>query len=178
VNITLNPGQVRAIDDVLPSLWPGLTGGGSVIATTPGPSSLVLTAQTFSREADGGTKGQFIPGVTFREGVGLGERALEVLQLEQSDQYRSNVGFVEVTGKPAKIEVTAHKPDAKVSTSVQIDLNANQYVQYSRILSFMGLGTVYNGRVSVKVIQGEGRVYAYGSTVDNRTEDPTYVPAQ
>ncbi|HEV7241191.1 MAG TPA: hypothetical protein VGQ36_18305 [Thermoanaerobaculia bacterium] len=178
VNITLNPGQVRAIDEVLPTLWPGLSGGGSVIATTPGPSSLVLTAQTFSREADGGTKGQFIPGVTFREGVGLGERALEVLQLEQSDQYRSNVGFVEVTGKPAKIEVTAHKPDAKVSTSVQIDLNANQYVQYSRILSFMGLGTVYNGRVSVKVIQGEGRVYAYGSTVDNRTEDPTYVPAQ
>lgn len=178
VQITLNPGQVRAIDDVLPTLWPGLSGGGSVIATTPGPSSLVLTAQTFSLQGDGGTKGQFIPGVTFREGVGLGDRALEVLQLEQSDQYRSNVGFVEVTGKPAKIEVTAHKPDAKTSNVVTIDLAANQYVQYSRILSFMGLGTVYNGRVSVKVIEGEGRVYAYGSTVDNRTEDPTYVPAQ
>lgn len=178
VNVTLNPGQIRAVDDVLPSLWPGLVGGGSVIATTSGPSSLVLTAQTFSLQADGGTKGQFIPGVTFREAVGLGDRALEVLQLEQSDQYRSNVGFVEVTGKPVRIEVTGHKPDAKISTVTTIDLDPNEYVQYSRILSSLNLGTVYNGRISVKVIAGEGRVYAYGSTVDNRTEDPTYVPAQ
>ncbi|HEX6099968.1 MAG TPA: hypothetical protein VF432_26895 [Thermoanaerobaculia bacterium] len=178
VHITLNPGEVRAVDDVLPTLWPGLSGGGSVIATTPGPSSLVLTAQTFSLQPDGGTKGQFIPGVTFREAAGLGDRPLEVLQLEQSDQYRSNVGFVEVTGKPALIEVIAFEPDTKTSRVTQIPLKANEYVQYARFLSSMGLGTVYNGRVSVKVVSGEGRVYAYGSTVDNDTEDPTYVPAQ
>lgn len=178
VQVTLSPGQVRAIDDVLPTLWPGLSGGGSVIATTNGPSSLVLTAQTFSLQPDGGTKGQFIPGVTFREAAGLGDRPLEVLQLEQSDQYRSNVGFVEVTGKPALIEVTAFEPDTKSSRVTQIPLKANEYVQYARFLSQMGLGTVYNGRVSVKVVSGEGRVYAYGSTVDNATEDPTYVPAQ
>jgi hypothetical protein len=178
VQITLNAGQVRAIDDVLPTLWPGFSGGGSIIATTPGPSSLVLTAQTFSLQPDGGTKGQFIPGVTFREAVGLGERPLEVLQLEQSDQYRSNVGFVEVTGKPATIEVTAFEADSKISQTISINLKANEYVQYGKILQLFGLGTVYNGRVSVKVISGEGRVYAYGSMVDNRTEDPTYVPAQ
>jgi Ig-like domain CHU_C associated len=178
VQITLNPGEVRAIDDVLPTLWPGLSGGGSVIATTSGPSSLVVTAQTFSLQPDGGTKGQFIPGVTFREATGVGERPLEVLQLEQSDQYRSNVGFVEVTGKPALIEVTAFEPDTKTSRVTQIPLKANEYVQYARFLSQMGLGTVYNGRVSVKVVSGEGRVYAYGSNVDNNTEDPTYVPAQ
>lgn len=178
VQRTIEAGQVLAIDDVLPTLWPGLTGGGSVIATTNGPSSLVVTAQTFSLQADGGTKGQFIPGVTFREAVGVGERALEILQLEQSDQYRSNVGFVEVTGKPAVIEVTAFEPDTLTSRVTQIPLKANEYTQYARFLSSMGLGTVYNGRVSVRVISGEGRVYAYGSNVDNRTEDPTYVPAQ
>ena len=178
VEVTLDAGEVRAIDDVLPTLWPGLTGGGSVVATTPGPSSLVLTAQTFSRQEDGGTKGQFIPGVTFREAVGLGERPLELLQLEQSDQYRSNVGFVEVTGKPAVVEVIAFEPDTKSSVVTHIPLKANEYIQYARLLSSLGLGTVYNGRVSVKVVSGEGRVYAYGSTVDNDTEDPTYVPAQ
>ena len=178
VQRTINAHQVLAVDDVLPTLWPGLTGGGSVIATTAGPSSLVVTAQTFSLQPDGGTKGQFIPGVTYREAVGLGERPLEILQLEQSDQYRSNVGFVEVTGKPATVEVTAFEPDAKTSVVTQIPLKANEYVQYARLLSSLGLGTVYNGRVSVKVVAGEGRVYAYGSNVDNGTEDPTYVPAQ
>lgn len=175
---TLQPGQVVAINDVLPSIWPNVIGGGSVVATAPPGSSLVLTAQTYSRQPDGGTKGQFIPGVTFREAVGFGERALEVLQLEESAQYRSNVGFVEVTGRPAVIEVTAFEPDTKQSVVTSIPLQANEYRQFDRILASMGLGTVYNGRVSVKVIQGEGRVYAYGSTIDGRTEDPTYVPAQ
>ncbi len=162
----------------MPSLWPNVVGGGSVVITAPAGSSLVATAQTYSRQPDGGTKGQFIPGVTFREAVGFGDRPLEVLQLEQSTQYRSNVGFVEVTGKPAVIEVTAFEPDTKSSVVVPISLAANEYRQFDTILSSMGLGTVYNGRVSVKVISGEGRVYAYGSTIDNRTEDPTYVPAQ
>ena len=177
--VTLAPGQVQSYDDVLPALWPGLVGGGSIVATAPPDSSLVLTAQTYSRQPDGGTKGQFIPGVTFREAVGLGERALEVLQLEQSAQYRSNVGVVEVTGKPAVIEIMMFEPDAKASAVTQYALKANEYIQFDRILEAFGkLGTVYNGRVSIKVIAGEGRVYAYGSTVDNRTEDPTYVPAQ
>ncbi|MGZ5444755.1 MAG: Ig-like domain-containing protein [Thermoanaerobaculia bacterium] len=175
---TLQPGQVLAVDNVLPSLWPNVTGGGEVLITTPEESSLVVTSQTYSRQANGGTKGQFIPGVTFREAVGFGERALEVLQLEQSAQYRSNVGFVEVTGAPATIEVTAFEPDTKSSVVTSIPLQANEYRQFDRILQQLGLGTVYNGRVSVKVITGSGRVYAYGSVVDNRTEDPTYVPAQ
>jgi hypothetical protein len=37
---------------------------------------------------------------------------------------------------------------------------------------------VYNGRVTVKVISGEGKVTAYGSAIDAITQDPTYVPAQ
>lgn len=178
VQIELAPGQVHAIDDVLPTLWNLTVNGGSVVATAPAESSLVLTAQTFSREADGGTKGQFIPGVTSLHSVGFGDRALEVLQLEQSPQYRSNVGFVEVTGQPATIEITATEPDTKISVVTSLPLQANEYRQFDRILEQMGLGTVYNGRVSVKVITGEGRIYAYGSMVDNRTEDPTYVPGQ
>lgn len=178
---TLQPGQVLAIDNVLPSLWPGLTGGGEVLVTTDEESSLVVTAQTYSRQPNGGTKGQFIPGVTFREAVGLGERALEVLQLEQSAQYRSNVGVVEVTGAPATIEIGMFEPDTKTAVFTQFPLKANEYRQFDGILGDLGfgkLGTVYNGRVSIRVVEGQGRVYAYGSVVDNRTEDPTYVPAQ
>jgi len=42
----------------------------------------------------------------------------------------------------------------------------------------MGLGEIYNTRVSVKVIDGTGRVTAYGSVIDQITQDPAYVPAQ
>jgi hypothetical protein len=177
--VTIAPGEVKSYNDVLPALWPTRVGGGSIVITAPPDSSLVATAQTYSRQLDGGTKGQFIPGVTFRDAAGLGERALEVLQLEQSAQYRSNVGVVEVTGAPAVIEIMMFEPDSKLSAVTQYGLKANEYLQFDRILESLGkLGTVYNGRVSIRVIGGTGRVYAYGSTVDNRTEDPTYVPAQ
>jgi hypothetical protein len=40
------------------------------------------------------------------------------------------------------------------------------------------LGNVYNARISVKVIDGQGKVTAYGSVIDQKTQDPTFVPAQ
>lgn len=174
--ITLAPGEVRAINNVLPTLWPGLIGGGAVLAIASPDASLVLTAQTFSRQPDGGTKGQFIPGVTFRDAVGFGERPIHVLQLEESAQYRSNVGVVEVTGAPVDLEIFMVEPDSKTTAVTTFSLQANEYRQFDRILET--LGTVYNGRVSIRVVGGTGRVYAYGSVVDNRTSDPTYVLGQ
>ena len=53
-----------------------------------------------------------------------------------------------------------------------------------RILVFHGYllhGTgsnVYNARISVSVVDGDGRIGAYGSVIDQVTQAPTYVPAQ
>ena len=38
--------------------------------------------------------------------------------------------------------------------------------------------SIYNARISVEVTGGTGRVAAYGSVIDNKSLDPTYVPAQ
>ena len=37
---------------------------------------------------------------------------------------------------------------------------------------------VRRARIAIKVIDGEGRITAYGSVIDMQTQDPTYVPAQ
>jgi len=37
---------------------------------------------------------------------------------------------------------------------------------------------IYNARIAVSVTGGSGRVAAYGSVIDNKSLDPTYVPAQ
>jgi hypothetical protein len=174
----LNAGEVKAIDSVLPSLWNISGSGGAVVVTSDANTSLVVTARTFSRRDDGGTLGQFIPGVTAAEAVGLGDRALQVLELEQSPSFRSNLGLVEVTGKPVSIEVLGYIPESKVSARTTLDLAPGQFLQLGSIFASMGFGNVYNGRVAVNVIGGEGRVASYGSVIDNRTQDPTYVPAQ
>ena len=178
VSRTIGAGQILSIDNVLPSLWSLNASGGAVTITTANAAALVATARTFSREADGGTYGQFIPAVTATDAVGLGERGLEILQLEDSANFRSNVGLVEVTGNPVRVEMTLRTPDAKETGFLEFDLAGGEFMQIGRIFKSAGYGNVYNGRVTLRVISGAGRVAGYGSVVDNRTADPTYVPSQ
>jgi hypothetical protein len=179
---TLGTGQVKAIDNVLPSFFNVASGGGSVVATTSTTSSLVLTGRTYSLDpVTGGTFGQFIPGVTPSSGsIGSGDTPLQILQLEQSSQFRSNVGLVETSGNAVHGKLTLVLPDSTASAVIEFDLAANEFRQFGTIIqqAFTQTNPVYNARVIVQVTSGSGRVAAYGSVIDNATSDPTYVPAQ
>jgi len=176
-DISLAPGQVQTFDGALQQLFGISNDGGALHIATTATTPLVATARTYNQTANG-TYGQFIPAVTANDAAALGTRPLQILQIEESDRYRTNVGVAEVTGNPATIEVTAIPSDSKVAASTQIDLAPNQFVQYPQLLKSMGLTNMYNARVTVKVIAGQGRVTAYASVIDMQTNDPTFVPAQ
>ncbi|HEX7151747.1 MAG TPA: hypothetical protein VF618_09690 [Thermoanaerobaculia bacterium] len=176
--VTLNGGQLLAFDNILNTLY-GITdplAGGQIVVSTPADSSIVATARTYNQTTNG-TYGQFIPGVTPAESVGRSDRALQVLQLEQSSRFRSNIGVAETTGNAATVEVSVTVPGSRVAPVVTLNLKANEFYQFS--LASFGLGDgVYNARATVKVTSGNGKVTAYGSVIDMTTQDPTYVPAQ
>ena len=175
---SLGAGQVKAVDNVLPSMF-NTTGGGSIVFTTNVPSNLVTTGRTYSNADGGGTFGQFIPGVSPLEGIGAGDAPLQVLQLEESQNFHSNLGLAELTGNTTKIRITATIPDSKIAASLELDLAPNEFRQLGSILASMYSGqNVYNARISVQVLSGAGRITAYGSVLDNQSKDPTYVPAQ
>jgi hypothetical protein len=161
-DLLVNPGEVKALDNVLQSMFGVKDTGGSVHVTTPTDAPLVVTARTYD-ETGNGTLGQFIPAVTAKDAVGTGDR--------------TNLGIAEVTGKPVLAEVSIFLPDSKVSPKVLVPLAAFESRQFP-ILSSLGLGATYNARLSVRVLEGDGKVTAYGSVVDQATQDPTYVPAQ
>jgi uncharacterized repeat protein (TIGR01451 family) len=176
-DVTLAPNQVQTFDAALHQFF-GLTNdGGALHISTAAPTPLVATARTYNQTSNG-TYGQFIPAVTANDAAALGTRPLQLLQIEESDRYRTNIGFAEVTGKAATVEVTAVPSDSKVAASTQINLAPNQFIQYPQLLKSMGLTNMYNARVTVKVISGQGRVTAYASVIDSKTNDPTFVPAQ
>lgn len=179
-HITIPAGGVTAIDNVLPTTFNTTGTGGSVVLTTSSPAKLVATGRTYSiRVSDGGTFGQFIPGVSPADGIGVGDKPLQVLQLEESQNFRSNLGMVELTGNPAHVKLSLFLPDSKVIPTVEYDLAPYQFLQIGRIMASLNPGQpTYNGRISVQVTSGTGRVTAYGSVIDNVTQDPTYVPAQ
>jgi uncharacterized repeat protein (TIGR01451 family) len=174
--VTIQPGEVKALDDIVHSTFNLTNAGGALHVTTATVTPLVVTARTFN-DTTAGTLGQFLQAVTPADAVGNGERSLQLLQMEDSPRYRTNLGLTEVTGKAATAEVTVVLPDSKVAPKVQIPLAAFEYRQFS-IISSLGLGNVYNARISVRVIDGQGKVTAYGSVIDQKTQDPTFVPAQ
>ncbi|HXG59514.1 MAG TPA: hypothetical protein VNL91_10865, partial [Thermoanaerobaculia bacterium] len=175
--VDVDPGEMKVLDNVLPSLFGVRSSGGSVVVTTPSDSKLVVTARTFN-DTGSGTFGQFIPGVTIDEGVGMNEQALQILQVEESDRFYTNVGMVELTGNPAVVELSAYRPDSRVAVKMQVQLAPNQFLQIGHVLKNLGMNTTYNARVTLRVVGGSGRISGYGSLIDTRTGDPTYVPAQ
>lgn len=150
---------------------------GSVIVTAPDGGAIVATARTYL-DGEHGTYGQFIPGITVQDGTGEDDRALQLLHIEDSDRFRTNVGIVELSGRPAEVEITAITPDTKESVSTQLSLQANESRQLNSILRQFGLPATYNARITLKVIGGRGIIGGYASVIDNLTGDPTYVPAQ
>jgi uncharacterized repeat protein (TIGR01451 family) len=176
-SLTVNPGEVSILDNIVASRFGATNLGGAMHVDTLTDANLVVTGRTYNQVDGGGTYGQFIAAVTPADAVGKGTRVLNILQVEDSTRYRTNLGIAEVSGKPVTVEVSVFLPDAKVAPKVTIPLAANEYRQF-RVLQQLGVGTAYNARIAIKVIDGDGRITAYGSVIDMQTQDPTYVPAQ
>lgn len=175
-DVTIQPGQVLALDDIVNATFQNPNAAGALHVTTAVATPLIVTARTYD-DAPGGTLGQFVQAVTTDQGVGTGDRSLQLLQMEDSPRYRTNLGIAEITGNPVTAEVTVVLPDSKVAPKVNIPLAAFESRQFA-IISSLGLGNVYNARISVRVIDGQGKITAYGSVIDQKTQDPTFVPAQ
>lgn len=176
--LALGPREMKVLDNLLATTFSVKTDTkGAVHVTTAVTSSLVVTARTYDSRPTG-TYGQFIAAVTPEEGIGAGERAIQLLQLEQSPRYRTNLGITELSGNTAYVEVTAFIPGEAASAPLRLELKPNQALQVSKILTQFTAKDAYNARISVGVTGGSGKVAAYASIVDARTSDPTYVPAQ
>jgi hypothetical protein len=116
--------------------------------------------------------------VTPAEGLALNDRPLQILQVDQSNQFRSNIGLAELTGQPVKVKLSVQLPDSKVTPSIDVDLADDEFRQLNRLIDALHPGQTYNARITVQGLSGSGRVAAYASVIDNESKDPTYVPAQ
>jgi hypothetical protein len=175
--VLLQPHEVKELDATLSTVFGISNNGGAVHIETASPVKLVATARTYNQTTSG-TFGQFISAVTPNEAASLGSRPLQILQVEESDRYRSNIGIAEVNGRAAKIEITVVPPDSRTAAIIEADLAPNEFRQLPSLLEKIGMDNTFNARVTVRVIGGDGRVAAYASVIDAITQDPTYVPAQ
>ncbi|HEX9160190.1 MAG TPA: hypothetical protein VF980_00670, partial [Thermoanaerobaculia bacterium] len=127
-SVTIAPGETRGFNNILNTTFAigDPNAGGSVVVETPATSNLIASARTYA-QTDTGTIGQFIPAVTPADSVGVNDRALQILQLEQSDAFRTNIGLAETTGNAATVEVSLVLPDSKVTPVLTYNLAANEF---------------------------------------------------
>jgi fibronectin-binding autotransporter adhesin len=174
--ITLAPGEVRQLDRALSFF--SITGdAGALHIASAVPAPIVTTARTYL-QTDNGAYGQFIVAGTPDDAVAVGSRPLQILQMEESDRFKSNIGFAEVSGNPVTLEVTVFRPNSNDVSLLEVKLEPNQFRQLSSLPASLGLKDLYNARISVRAVGGEGRALAYGSLIDHKTGDPTYIPGQ
>lgn len=166
----------REWQDVLVSLFgfpTTATPKGSVGVTATQP--VYLFARTFN-QATAGTYGQSYPALRASDGVGQGQEGV-VPQLESSAEFRSNLGVQNLGTTACTVAVRLHGPTgAQVGSTLTESVAAGRYYQWDNVFTKAGAGSQPLAYATVQVQTAGCRVWAYGSVVDNVTNDPTTIP--
>jgi hypothetical protein len=160
-------------EDVVATVF-GTNGAGSLEIRG---TDIIVSSRTSTPGLEGGSYGQGIPPLAPYHIMRTdGAQVQSVGAIVRSPAYRSNLGICEVWGEQAQVRVTLWDEHGAVAGTRTIDLPPYGNTQINDLpLALGGLSQMENGRVEVEILDGDGRVGAYLSIVDNVTGDPTYV---
>jgi subtilisin-like proprotein convertase family protein len=164
VKLSIAPKQLMALDDIVAATM--RTSGLGQLEFLGDTDALVVTSRTYTH-AKGGTYGQFIPAVTTLDASTIAY----VPQVQATADFRTNVGFAEVSGNSGTVRVTLF--DA--ATGAVVSQNDVPFVPFDQV-QFPASGAALM-TAQLSVVSGDGRIVAYGSVIDNHSGDPIYVAA-
>jgi CubicO group peptidase (beta-lactamase class C family) len=168
--LSLAAGEHQLLDDVVGRL--GGEGSGSLEISSSVP--ILVSSRTYN-QGPGGSFGQYLDGFNDSDTVGEDNRGW-LPQLQQNDEFRTNIGLFNTSGEVARVKVHLHEADGSLLSTTQRTIGAGERVQLQEPFDrIAGRTDITSGYAVVEVVAGSG-VAAYASVVDNRTNDPTTVP--
>jgi subtilisin-like proprotein convertase family protein len=175
-SLSIGAGKVVSLPDVLATRFGVEEGAGSLLIRSDS-GRLSATSRTYNSGSSRGTFGQFIGGTTSSDTLGAGDAPRALLQLANGLEYRTNVGFSEVTGNSATVAVTLYDGDsgAPLGGPATFDVPPFSNLQLP-LFSELGVAQSRNAFALVEVTEGNGRVLTYASVIDSVTGDAIYVP--
>ncbi|MCD4749448.1 MAG: S8 family serine peptidase [Thermoanaerobaculales bacterium] len=169
---TIGAGEIEEWKRAPVTLFQVEDSSGVVEVTADGP--LEITARTYNDSATG-TFGQFLPGVSVAEALAAGETAV-LAPLASNDGFRTNVGFVDVSGDGGTGIVTLFDTAGNQrGNTVEIEVSPGGWSQQDRIFDEANAGDCDSCYAVVEVLGGLGGLWSYASVVDNGSGDPTTV---
>ena len=180
--MTLEAGQSVRYRDILGSSALGIAfPGNATIRVQPIAGHVMVTQRTYNEQATG-TYGQLV--VPRNLGViGATWNTMEgrLIQLSESASpssgFRTNMGFVNLSKNPLTVTVKLYRGDGTLLGTTSVDLRAYEYTQVGRILRRVTEEDVEDAFAVVSSGDAAGVFQAYASVIDNRSGDPTYIPA-
>ncbi len=169
--IELAAGASVSYQDLLATLFGAEAGTGQLRIETDLPA-WVASSRAWSA-AQLGTYGQWMPALRPADAGVTGER-FAIPQLANDAGFRTNIGVSEIAGRSARATIRVADAGGREIWSASVALEPWEQRQIS--LAAAGAPEFSNGYAWVEP-EGEGRIAAYGSVVDNVSGDPIYVPA-
>jgi hypothetical protein len=181
VNLTLKKGEARVIRDVLFTLF-GKTGVARLryqSGFAGQQSGVRVTSRLYSLDPSGKTYGLVMPPLNSFQSASEGE-GLEIVGALGGPNFRTNLSLVDPRAltpnlQSSEVLVDIVGPDGQVLSDFQVLVPAGGAFQINDIFRARNLGNgpdVAMFRVRVQ----KGRVASFATTLDNRTNDPIYLP--
>jgi PKD repeat protein len=154
----------------------GLSTGSGAIAieassasTTP---AIRVTSRTFTTGSTG-TYGQAVPNVSDDS-----PSTLMLTGIESDANFRTNIGLVNRSAAPVAAGLTLYDANGNVIATTTVTLPQNNFEQSPLAAFFPAVNGRAYSALSMRVDStAPNAISAYGSVIDNRTQDPVYVQA-
>jgi hypothetical protein len=170
--ITLQPNEIRRVEDVLPALFKLDSGTGALFITPE--SGVNVTSRTYSRASNG----------TF----GFGMNAIDVFAAAASPRFpvsfagafpgpnfRTNLVVTDTSSRGTVAALMATSTNGVTGLSnLALEATANGQQQFNNINVALGLGSTEAGALVVRPTRGSAVASVFA--VDNVTNDSTYFP--
>ena len=175
VLVTLGSRETKLFADVLGQLF--LTSddaAGALHLTVLDGLAISASSRTYTN-VDGKSYGLAIDPATPSGQAGPGQR-LALSFLSGSDRSRTNVGFVETAGLPARARLTVYSPAGQRLASRDFSLPAFGAVQWNDVFALLAIPAQEDASAILEVLEG-GALAAHSIQLDNRTNDGNFFPA-
>lgn len=190
----LNVGNTLVLNDIIGSYFPESFLGSIIVTTRDDQGAsipVVVGSRTWTPSAENiGSYGQGIPAVAWPDDDSLSDSTKVLTGLEASEAFRTNVGLVNLS----QVILGVYRIDildtgGETLSSHWFELPPQSWIQHNGLLAFLGVeGADLTASIQLvnwmdisphppTTAEPKPDWVAYGSIVDNRTNDPTYVEA-
>jgi PKD repeat protein len=172
--IFLPAGSSQTWQNALRDLFALTSGSGGIRIESSDPLGapfLIVSSRTFTGGFDG-TFGQQVPADS-----DAGAVETWLTGLESGTTFRTNLGFVNETTAYASLDLTLSATDGTVVGRNTIGAPPGSLQQMPLGHVFPLLGTAPRSSLSLTIRSSVPGVRTYASVIDNRTQDPVYIPA-